>query len=228
MLLPLLEETKYYFQTNSHKNSLHLNPSHHDFLATILNMKLPLLLLVSMLFHLSNGFMAELTGKLSNETTCTGNEFADFKQCAKQGATSDPNLPEEYEIEEKAYVTQYGSGRQLGVCGGCPLVAPRGTFCYTWCGRGSARRLLEDESTDTPSSRRLNDNVAVYNQGVYTGGVEAVAIAEVIIGCFQNVSSSHPCLGSTADMTLTVHTTLTSAEDLIHSSAGCIRGGRRL
>jgi hypothetical protein len=186
-------------------------------------MKLHLLLSVSLLFHLSSGYMVELTGPLNAEETCTGGEFVDFKECAELGA-AEAGLPDPDEIEGEAYVTHdHGSGRRLGICGGCPYGAPRGTFCYTWCGRG--RRRLQEDGTDAPPPQ---DNVAIYSGNVYTGNLEAIEVAEAIVGCLESKAASHPCLGSAATMTLVVHTALSSADDLYKNSAGCVRGSRAL
>jgi hypothetical protein len=186
-------------------------------------MKLHLLLLVS-LFNLSSGFMAELKGPLTGGA-CTGEEYADFKHCVTRGADADPNLPSHLtELEEEAFTNHAGGQRKLfSPCGGCRSGAPRGTFCYTYCGRG--RRRLEEDS-DTPDLRRLEeDNVAVFECGVYIGNDEAKQVAEVIIECLGDVSTNHPCLGSIDTMTLVVHTALTSIDDLFKT--GCLRGQRR-
>jgi hypothetical protein len=182
-------------------------------------MKLHLLLLVS-LFRLSNGYMVELRGPLNKEK-CTGEEYAAFKDCATQGAKSDPDLPAVIEVDEQAYVNQGGERRLKSWCGGCSSGAPRGSFCFTFCGR-FMRRL--EEVTDTPNSRRLQeDSVAVCQDNSYIGEGEAIQIAEAIMECLGDVSTTHPCLGSTNTMILIVHTTLSAAEDLL-KPAGCLRG----
>jgi hypothetical protein len=169
--------------------------------------------------------MAELRGPLTGEV-CTGEEYADFKHCVTMGAEADPNLPSHFtELEEEAFTNHAGGHRQLySPCGGCRSGAPKGTFCYTYCGTG--RRRLE-EVTDTPDLRRLEeDNVAVFQDGSYIGNDDAKQVAELIMECLGDVSTSHPCLGSTDTMTLIVHTTLTDEADLF-KSAGCLRGRQR-
>jgi hypothetical protein len=190
-------------------------------------MKIYLLLLAS-LFSLSSGFMAELRGPLTDEA-CSGTEYADFEQCVMDATDADLNLPSKLTaIEEKAFMDDVGGQRKLqyNMCGGCRGGAPRGTFCYTYCGRG--RRLLED-ATDTPDLKRLleEDRVAIFRGDEYIGNTEAIQVAKDVIECFGGLSTSHPCLGSTDTMTLIIHTTLTSGDEL-YKSAGCVRGaGRR-
>jgi hypothetical protein len=207
------------------KQFFYFNTHHITTFSSNMNMKLHLLLLVS-LFGLSSGFMAELRGPLDGEE-CTGEEYAEFKHCVLMGADLDSNLPGTMtELEEEAFVTQ-GDGRRLqaaSVCGGCRRGAPRGTFCYTFCGSG--RRRLE-EVTDRPDVRRLEeDNIAIFQEGVYTGNDEAKQVAKVIIECLGDVSENHPCLGSTNTMTLIVHTALTSVDEMFNSAA-CLRGRKR-
>jgi hypothetical protein len=165
-------------------------------------MKLHLLLLAS-LFNLSSGrFMAELRGPLTEEA-CTGDEYADFKHCATLGAAADPSLPVLAELEEEALVNRGGDRRlQFNWCSGCTGGAPRGTFCFTVCGG----RRLSEEGMDTPNLRRLErpDFVAVFEEGAYTGNGKSKRVAEAIIGCLGGISTSHPCLGTTDTMTLTV------------------------
>jgi hypothetical protein len=48
------------------------------------------------------------------------------------------------------------------------------------------------------------DNSAVYEGGLYTGTDEAKELAKGIIECFGGLSTNHPCLGDTSNMTLTV------------------------
>jgi hypothetical protein len=85
-------------------------------------MKLRLVLLASV-FNLSSGFMAEATGPLGEET-CTGGEYADFKDCVTQGVAADPNLGGLIDIEDVAIVNR-GGERKLN-CAVCPDSAPRG------------------------------------------------------------------------------------------------------
>jgi hypothetical protein len=161
-------------------------------------MKLHLLLLAS-LFHLSNGFMVELTGPLSGEA-CTGTEYADFKTCV----VADPSLPAVNVTEEEAFVVQGDERRGLqSYCAGCPGGSPRGSFCFTYCGR----RRLSEEGTDTPTLRRVEEEegtYAVYESGAYNGTGDAREMAVYIIDCLGDVSTNHPCLGSTDTMKLVV------------------------
>jgi hypothetical protein len=158
-------------------------------------MKLHLLLLAS-LFHLSSGFMAELKGPLSGEA-CTGTEYADFKTCV----VADPVLPVLQETEEEAFVS-HGPARGLqSYCAGCPGGSPRGSFCFTYCGR----RRLSEEVTDTPNLRRVQEEgYALFAGGVFTGTGTALDIATDIVECLGDVATNHPCLGSTETMTLTI------------------------
>jgi hypothetical protein len=106
------------------------------------------------------------------------------------------------DYEDEAFVNR--GGRKLS-CRGCPTSgAPRGTWCYTMC--GSQRRRLLEEVTDTPNFLRRvqEDNSAVYSDGLYTGTDEAKELAKGIIECLGGLSTNHPCLGDTANMTLTV------------------------
>jgi hypothetical protein len=82
--------------------------------------------------------------------------------------------------------------------------APRGTFCFTVC--GGRRRLSEEGTMDTPNLRRLvkPDFAAVFEDGKYTGNGKAKQIAKAIIECVGDVSTNHPCLGSTDTMVLTI------------------------
>jgi hypothetical protein len=169
--------------------------------------------------------MAELRGPLTGEV-CTGEEYDDFKHCVTMGAEADPNLPSHFtELEEKSYIG--GGERKLqfaSACGGCRGGAPKGHFCYTYCGSGRRR---PKEVTDTPDLRRLEkDNVAVFQDGNYIGNDDAKQVAELIMECLGDVSTSHPCLGSTDTMTLIVHTAFTSVDDLFKST-GCLRGRQR-
>jgi hypothetical protein len=161
-------------------------------------MKLHLLLLVS-LFSLSSGFMAELKGPLTEEA-CTGLEYADFKRCV----TADESMAGFVDSEDESFINRGGDGRKLS-CDGCPASgAPRGTWCFTMCGRG---RRLQEEVTDTPNLRRLvqpDEFTAVFGGGELTGSGKAKQVAKTIIECFEKLSDNHPCLGSTVDMTLTV------------------------
>jgi hypothetical protein len=179
--------------------------------------------------------MAELRGQLNTDVECTGDEYAEFKQCVMMGADSDPALPGwSTDLEDGEVIINRGDGRHLQAshCRGCRSGAPRGSFCFTFCRSG--RRLVE-EVTDTPEVRRLQeveeDNVAVFqgavfHSGAYTGNDEAKQVAEVIIECLGGVSENHSCLGSTETMTLIVHTSLTSADDLFNK-AGCLRARKR-
>jgi hypothetical protein len=160
-------------------------------------MKLHLLLLAS-LFQLSNGFMVELKGPLSGEA-CTGTEYADFKTCV----VADPGLPALNVTEEEAFVSQGPARGLLSYCAGCPGGSPRGSFCFTFCGR----RRLSEEGTDTPNVRRVEEEegtYASYESGDWTGTGDALVMAEDIIKCLGDVATNHPCLGSTDTMTLVV------------------------
>ena len=159
-------------------------------------MKLHLVLLASV-FNLSSGFMAELKGTLAEEV-CTGGEYADFKSCVTLGAAADPILPVLNSTYDLSFVNNEGEDRKLNWCSGCTGGAPRGTFCFTVCG---GRRRLE-EGADTSNLRRVQvaDSV-VFEGGTYTGDDEPKQIAEDIIEC---LGVSHPCLGSTDSMILTV------------------------
>jgi hypothetical protein len=173
-------------------------------------MKLYLLLLPS-LFHLSRGFMAELRGPLTDEA-CTGEEYADFRHCAAHGVETDQSLPalNEAALDDMAFINHgHEDDRRLNHgfnwCSGCTGGAPRGTFCFTVC--GGRRRLSEKEGTmDTPNLRRLDppEFVAVFENGEYTGNGQAKQIAKAVMECLENVSTKHPCLGSTDTMVLTV------------------------
>jgi hypothetical protein len=172
-------------------------------------MKLHLLLLAS-LFSLSSGFMAELRGPLTDEV-CTGEEEADFDLCVMMATEADPNLGGQRKL-------------QYNACGGCRGTAPKGHFCYYYCGSG--RRLLW-ELTDTPDLSHLQeDNIAVFNDGDYIGNPEAIQVAKDVMQCFGDLSVNHPCLGNTDLMALVVHTALTDEANLF-KSAGCVRGVRR-
>jgi hypothetical protein len=160
-------------------------------------MKLHLLLLASVL-NLSSGFMAELTGTLSDET-CTGVEYGDFKQCV----TADASMADFTDSKDEAVVNR-GEDRKLS-CRGCPPSgAPRGTWCFVMC--GSRRGRLLEEITDTPNFLRRveeDDYDVVFADGEYSGtSDEAKELAKGIIGCFEGLSSTHPCLGDTSTMTL--------------------------
>jgi hypothetical protein len=152
-------------------------------------MKLSLILLASLLSLVRGGFMAELTGSLTSEP-CTGDEYADFKQC----------LPANLADEEEAALLSHGDERKLGWCSGCRgLEYPRGTFCFTVCGRFH-RRL--EEGTGLRHLQASNE--AEYNAGTYTGTGPALDYATEIINCLGTVSASHLCLGDAADMKLIV------------------------
>jgi hypothetical protein len=165
------------------------------------NMKLHLIILASV-FNLSSGFMAELKGPLTEEA-CTGQEYADFKNCVMMAAAADPNLAEFTDIEDEAFVNR-GDDRKLS-CYCCPSSgAPKGHWCYVMC--GSRRRLLETAGMDSSNLRRdvQEADTAVVEDGAYTGNIEAILILEDITQCLEDVSTNHPCLGSTDTMTLTV------------------------
>jgi hypothetical protein len=185
-------------------------------------MKLNLLLL-ALLFSLSSGFMAELRGPLTDET-CSGHEYADFVNCIKLATEEDPNLAEQLTpIEQKSF-TGGGQRKLYNPCGGCRGGAPKGHFCYTYCGK---RRRELWELTDTPDTSSLEeDKIAVYDCGDYIGNDEAIKVAQDVMQCFAGLSENHPCLGSTDLMTMVVHTTLTDEANLF-KSAGCLRGVRR-
>jgi hypothetical protein len=176
-------------------------------------MKLHLLLLPS-LFHLSSGFMAELTGPLT-EAACTGDEYADFRHCAALGVKTDRSIPalNESELDDIAFMNHGNNDDrrlQYNWCRGCTGGAPRGTFCFTVC--GGRRRLSEEVTMDAPNLRRLDppvsvdvpELVAVFENGEYTGNGKAKKISEAIIECLGDVSTTHPCLGSIDTMVLTV------------------------
>jgi hypothetical protein len=58
-----------------------------------------------------------------------------------------------------------------------------------------------------PNLRRAQeeDGFAVFAGGEYSGNSdEAKELAKGIIGCFEGLSSNHPCLGDTATMELTL------------------------
>jgi hypothetical protein len=77
-------------------------------------MKLHLILLLASVFNLSSGFRAEVKGPLGKET-CTGDEYADFKNCVTQGVATDPNLAGLIDIEDGAIVNR-GGERKLNQC----------------------------------------------------------------------------------------------------------------
>ncbi len=104
-------------------------------------MKLRLLLLASLCSLSTAKFMAELTGHLT-EVQCTGEEFDDFKNC----------IPEDVKTSEwGAVMDREEDNRNLGWCSGCRGAYPKGTFCFTVCGR---RRRLEEGT----SLRHLEDS----------------------------------------------------------------------
>jgi hypothetical protein len=174
-------------------------------------MKLHLVLLLALVINLSNGLMAELKGPLGHET-CTGDEYSEFKNCVMQGVTADPNLTGSFgDIEEAAFVRGGGDDRKLFNCAVCwemfncavcPSGAPRGTFCFYWC--GGRRRL--DEVMGTPNLRRVQESdTAVFQGGDYTGNAEGIVlILETMTTCLDEGSAAFPCLGTTDTMTLTV------------------------
>ena len=160
------------------------------------------LILLALLFSLSSAkFMAELTGHLTG-VQCTGEEFVDFKNC----------LPKEVNgFEWGAFMdSEEDDNRKLGWCSGCQSAAgrasPRGTFCFTVCGRFSRR--LDESPDDTPSLRRRvqeEESTAAYKAGEWEGSGIALDYAKVIMKCLGVVSPIHPCVGSTDDMTLIVN-----------------------
>jgi hypothetical protein len=100
-------------------------------------MKLSLILLASLLNLARGGFMAEITGPLTG--SCGGAEYNDFKKC----------LPAEvnYDGDKEVSLFSFEGNRALQKntywCRGCKGGAPRGTFCFTVCGKRSRRRLAE-------------------------------------------------------------------------------------
>jgi hypothetical protein len=164
-------------------------------------MKLHLILLASFL-SLSSGFRAEVRGPLGEET-CTGDEYADFKECVIQGVAADPNLAGFVDLEDVAIVNR-GGERRLN-CAVCPQAAMfRGHWCFTMCGSTRGRRL--EEGADTPNLRRVQEeaDTAVFEGGAYTGNVEAILILEAMTTCLDDGFPHHPCLGATDTMTMTV------------------------
>jgi hypothetical protein len=155
-------------------------------------MKLHLIILASLLNLAMGGFMAELQGSLTAEP-CTGEEYADFKQC----------LPANVADEEEEAIFSNGGERKLGTgwCRGCRGSYPKGHFCFTVCGTG--RRL--EEGTSLRHLQGLGKSVAEYNAGDYSGDGIALEYATEIIECLGTLSAHHKCLGDTADMTLSVY-----------------------
>jgi hypothetical protein len=154
-------------------------------------MKLSLIIFASLLNLAMGGFMAELTGSLTEEL-CTGAEYADFKKC----------LPDNVVDEEDEARVNRGGDRKLGWCSGCVGYYPRGTFCFTVCGRFS-RRL--EEGTNLRHLQGLaGSGTAEYKDGDYIGTGDALKYAEGIIDCLKNHTATHPCLGDTANMNLVV------------------------
>jgi hypothetical protein len=185
-------------------------------------MKLHLLLLAS-LFSLTSGFMAELRGSLTDEV-CSDVEYDVFENCVMMATEADLNLPP---LEDTSFMIDIGEQRRLqstNHCGACRGGAPKGHFCMYFCGR---RRRLLWEVTDTPDLSRLqeDDDIAVFNDGDYVGNPEAIQVAKDVMQCFENLSTNHPCLGST-DLVLVLHTALTDGASLF-KKAGCVRGVRR-
>jgi hypothetical protein len=166
-------------------------------------MKLHLFLLASV-FNLSSGFRAEVEGPLGQET-CTGNEYADFKECVMKGVAADPNLAGFVDTEDVSIVNR-GGERRLS-CAVCTPAAirMRGQFCFVMCG-GRRGRALE-EGTDTHNLRRVQKADTAVFEGesrTYTGNVEAMLILEVMTTCLDDRFTHHPCLGTTDTMTMTV------------------------
>ncbi len=168
-------------------------------------MKLHLILLLASVFNISSGFRAEVRGPLGEET-CTGDEYADFKECVMQGVAADPNIAGFVDVEDVAIVNR-GGERRLGFCDICPP-AFAGHFCFVWCGTKRGRGL--EEGTDTPNLRRVQEeavtDTAVFEgeTGAYTGNVEAILILEAMTTCLDDGFMHHPCLGATDTMTMTV------------------------
>jgi hypothetical protein len=134
--------------------------------------------------------MAELQGSLTAEP-CTGDEYADFKQCLPANVADD---------QEEAIFIRGGERKlQTGWCRGCVGSYPKGHFCFTVCGTG--RRL--EEGTNL---RHLQDgSTAEYSAGTYSGSGIALAYATEIIECLGTLSAHHKCLGNATDMTLAVY-----------------------
>jgi hypothetical protein len=156
-------------------------------------MKLHLVILASLLsLARGNHFMAELQGSLTAEP-CTGEEYADFKQC----------LPADVVDDQEEAIFIRGGERKLqttGWCRGCTGTYPKGHFCFTVC--GTKRRLEEGTSL-----RHLQDgSTAEYSAGTYSGSGNALAYATEIIECLGTLSAHHLCLGNASDMTLSVST----------------------
>jgi hypothetical protein len=163
-------------------------------------MKLHLILLLASVVNLSSGFMAEVKGSLGEEA-CTGDEYADFKECVMEGVAADPNLAGFVDVEDVAIVNR-GGERRLN-CAKCPESAPRGTWCFVMCGSNGRRRL--EEGMDTNNLRRVQEvDTAVFQGGAYTGNVEAISILKVMTTCLDDGFTHHPCLGTTDKMTMTV------------------------
>jgi hypothetical protein len=155
-------------------------------------MKLSLLLLASLLNLARGAFMAELTGSLT-AVSCTGDEYADFKQCLPADVTDDKEVAI-FSPGDRALQNTYW-------CRGCTGGAPRGTFCFTVCG---GRRRLE-EGTNLRHLQVQDGNYTEYKDGAYNGTGLALEYAKEIIECMANVSATHLCLGDTADMKLVVY-----------------------
>jgi hypothetical protein len=165
-------------------------------------MKLHLILLLASVFNLSSGFMAKVEGPLG-EDTCTGGEYADFKECVMKGVAADPNLAGFVDMEDVSIVNR-GGERRLN-CATCPpaAIGTRGTWCFVMCGGGRRRGL--EENTDTPNLRRVQEaETAVFKGGAYTGNTEAISILEAMTKCLDDKFAHHPCLGTTDKMTMTV------------------------
>jgi hypothetical protein len=158
------------------------------------------LALFALVFNLSSGFRVEVRGPLGEET-CTGDEYADFKECVMQGVAADPNIAGFVDVEDVAIVNREGE-RRLN-CAVCPESAPRGTWCFTMCGSTRGRRL--ESGTDTPNLRGVQkEESAVFAGGRYTGNDEAKLILQAITECMEGVSMKDRCLGTIDTMTLTV------------------------
>jgi hypothetical protein len=160
-------------------------------------MKLHLLILAS-LFHLSSGYMTELTGPLAAGAECSGAEYADFKACAVQGFAEEAG-EDVSGGEDEAFINHGVRGLQWNICSGCTGGAPVGSFCFTVC--GGRRRLAEKRGL-----RRLESEATFVNGTLTSGeeGTDAANIGNSILVCFQSESADHPCLPSTDEMTLKV------------------------
>ena len=116
--------------------------------------------------------MVEVKGPLGRET-CTGDEYADFKNCVTQGVAADPNLAGLIDIEDVAIVNR-GGERRLN-CATCPEGAPRGTWCFVMCSGRRGRGL--EEGMDTNNLMRVQEvDTAVFQGAAFTGNVAVNAV----------------------------------------------------